>query len=114
MKSSQNARKSHRLNALGTISKDLLLKAAQMGPTCGYNRQLCDQKISRLPSCRYKIVAVIPHFHAFFQPVPEHRRFVVEIGNTLAFVDVPLDFAQRILNEAKAAKRILSRRRKRR
>lgn len=114
MKSTKKTRKSHRFKALRTISKDLLLEAAQMGPTWAYNRQLCDQKVSTIPNGRYKIVAVIPHFHAFFQPVPEHRRFVVEIGNTLAFVDVPLDFAKRILDESKEAKRILLRRCKRR
>ena len=89
-----------------TISSALLFEAAQKGPQWGYNRQLCDKKIGKLPAFgRYKIDMVLPHFHAFGVRVPEHRRIVVVIGDSLAFVDVPLEFAQRIHDEAKAAER---------
>lgn len=84
-----------------TISKALLLEAAKSATKWDYNRQLCDKSIAEIPNRRYKIVKAFPHFHAFFQPVPEHRRIVWENDKGgLSFVDVPMSFFGRVVMDS--------------
>lgn len=83
-----------------TISKALLLEAAKLGPKWDYNRQLCDKKIAELPNGRYKIVDTLPHYHAYFQRVPEHRRLMVQMPKGYCFVDVPMSFFGRVVDDS--------------
>lgn len=97
-------RKSRRQLLVPTISKALLLEAAKAATQWGYNRQLCEKKIARISAGRYQVVMVIPHYHAFFEPVAEHRRLMVQIGKSYCFADVPMEFYQRVVSESAQSK----------
>ena len=83
-----------------TISKALLLEAAQAATVWNYNRQLDDKAIAEIPNGRYKIVETMPHNHAFFERVPEHRRLMVQMPKGYCFVDVPMPFFGRIVKDS--------------
>ncbi len=83
-----------------TISKALLLEAAKKGLRWGYNRQLDDVAIARIPDRLYPILGYIEHFHSAGKPVAEHRRLFVNIKGSFSAVDMPVDFFERVVAAA--------------
>jgi hypothetical protein len=77
-----------------------LVECAKLAHMWGFNRQLSD-RVAELPEANYPVALTLLHRHRQGQPCEPHMRCRV-LGpgeRTLAYVDVPLDYYQRLPSE---------------
>lgn len=66
-----------------TIDKRSLLRASRIGAIKGYNRQVAEDVIDKLPEgAVFPILASTPHRHAQGQRRPVHMRVIIAVAPT--------------------------------
>ena len=75
------------------LDYETLCKIADLGIEWNYNRQLCSEKIRTIrKGSLYKVIGLLEHHHRNGVPCEVHMRMVIQLGETIGFADVPMDF----------------------
>lgn len=88
-------RKNFIIKEMPYLTRRELVEIAYKGVEWEYNRQLCSEKIRRLPNDPEIVYPVEHHFlheHRCFEPCETHMRLVITIPHSIATADVPLRY----------------------
>lgn len=88
-------KKNFTIKEMPYLTRKELIEIADKGAEWEYNRQLCSEKIRRLP-CDPEIIYPVEqnflHEHRCFEPCETHMRLVITIPGSIATADVPLSY----------------------